>query len=53
MRKVKASLEALQDLEDSQLETTLLRSCLTLPRVAYVRAPNLPLHSHYPGYKRP
>ena len=31
--KIKPSLSVLRDLEDSQLEITLLRSCLTLPKV--------------------
>ena len=34
--KVKASLSALNDLCDAQLETTLLRSCLALPKVSYI-----------------
>ena len=34
VEKVKAALSRLPDLEDSQLETTLLRSCLALPKVA-------------------
>ena len=32
--KVKASLGCLHDLEDSQLEVTLLHSCLSLPKVS-------------------
>ena len=35
VEKVKATLSRLPDLEDSQLETTLLRSCLALPKVAF------------------
>ena len=34
--KIKASLDSLHDLDDSQLETALLRSCLALPKVSYV-----------------
>ena len=34
--KVRASLESLPELGDSQLETTLLRSCLALPKVSCV-----------------
>ena len=34
--KVKASLGCLHDLEDSQLEVTLLRSCLSLPKVSHI-----------------
>ena len=34
--KVRLSLEALQDMGDSQLESTLLRSCLALPKVSFV-----------------
>ncbi len=33
--KVKESLAKLPELEDSQLETTLLHSCLTLPKVPF------------------
>ena len=36
IEKVKVSLGALQDLEDAQLEYTLLRSCLSLPKVSFV-----------------
>ena len=32
----KASLESLLDLNDAQLETTLLHSCLALPKVSYI-----------------
>ena len=34
--KVRESLVALHDMRDSHLETTLLRSCLALPKVMYV-----------------
>ena len=34
--KIKGSLERLRDLSDSHLETTLLRSCLALPKLSYV-----------------
>ena len=34
--KVKASLSTLREMADSQLEITLLRSCLSLPKVAFV-----------------
>ena len=34
--KVRASLGALRDMGDSQLETSLLRSCLALPKVSFV-----------------
>ena len=34
--KVRLSLEALQDMGDSQLESTLLCSCLALPKVSFV-----------------
>ena len=33
--KIKETLEILHDLKDSQLKTTLLRSCLALPKVSY------------------
>ena len=34
--KIRVFLERLQDMEDSHLETTLLRSCLSLPKFSYV-----------------
>ena len=34
--KIKESLDVLHDLRDSQLETTLLRSCLALPKLSYI-----------------
>ena len=34
--KVKASLVALQDIGDSQMETSLLRLCLALPKVSFI-----------------
>ena len=34
--KMKASLKALRGMNDSQLETTLLRLCLALPKAAFV-----------------
>ena len=36
IRKVKDTVARLHDLQDSQLETTLLRSCLALPKLAHV-----------------
>ena len=36
INKISFSLNALQDLRDSQLELTLLRSCLALPKVSFV-----------------
>ena len=42
--KMKGSLEALRGINDSQLETTLLPSCLALPKVAIV------LHSCPPSH---
>ena len=36
VKKVKEALARLPDLEDSQMEATLLRSCLALPKVAFV-----------------
>ena len=35
VRKVETALSCLPDLLDSQMETTLLRSCLSLPKVAF------------------
>ena len=36
LRKLKVSMETLSDMDDAQLETTLLRSCLALPKVSFV-----------------
>ena len=44
IEKVKVSLGALQDLEDAQLEYTLLRSCLSLPKVSFVLRACPPSH---------
>ncbi len=50
IQKVKASLHALSDLKDAQLECTLLRSCLALPKISFIlRAcppPPPPSHLH-------
>ena len=42
--KVRVSLVALRDMGDSQLETTLLRSCLALPKVSFVLHACPPTH---------
>ena len=42
--KVRASLGSLHYLDDSQLETTLLRSCLALPKISYVLRACPPTH---------
>ena len=44
VEKLKASLMALQDMDDSQLEVTLLRSCLALPKVAFILRACPPSH---------
>ena len=44
LEKLKASLDVLLDMGDSQLETTLLRSCLALPKVAFVLRACPPSH---------
>ena len=44
IEKVKVSLGALQDLEDAQLEYTLLRSCLSLPKVSFLLRACPPSH---------
>ena len=36
IKKVQDGLHRLSDLQDSQMEATLLRSCLSLPKVAYM-----------------
>ena len=35
VEKIQSVLDRLSDLEDSQMETTLLRSCLALPKIAF------------------
>ena len=42
--KVRPCMGALKDLNDSQLECTLLRSCLTLPKVSFVLRTCTPSH---------
>ena len=42
--KLKSSLGALWDMGDSQLESTLLRSCLTLPKVSLILCTCPPSH---------
>ena len=42
--KIQTTLGLLRDLEDSQLETTLLRSCLSFPKVAFVLRACPPSH---------
>ena len=42
--KVTVSLVALRDMGDSQLETTLLRSCLALPKISFVLRACPPTH---------
>ena len=42
--RVRTSLGALQELGDSQLESTLLRSCLALPKVSFVLRTCPPSH---------
>ena len=44
--KVKTALKALRDMGDSQLEITLLRSCLALPKVSFVLRACPPTHIH-------
>ena len=45
VEKLKVSLGALRDMGDSQLETTLLRSCLALPKVSYILRACPPSHT--------
>ena len=42
MRKVQEILRLLPDLEDSQMGTTLLRSCLALPKLSFALGACLP-----------
>ena len=44
LAKVRASLGALRDTGDSQLETSLLHSCLTLPKISFVLCTCSPRH---------
>ena len=44
--KVKANLRDLRGIADSQLETTLLRSCIAFPKVAFVLRACPPSHTH-------
>ena len=44
VRKVEAALAHLPDLKDSQMETTLLRSCLSFPKVAFALRTCPPRH---------
>ena len=44
LAKVKASWDALQDMGDSQLAITLLRSCLVLPKISFVLRACPPSH---------
>ena len=36
VNKIREALSCLGDIQDSQMETTLLRSCLALPKLAYI-----------------
>ena len=45
MRKVEALLAHLPDLQDLQMETTLLRSCLSLQKLAFVLCTCPPSHT--------
>ena len=44
VEKIKATLGRLGDLGDSQLETTLLRSCLSLPKLSFTLRTCPPSH---------
>ena len=35
VEKIRETLASLRDLQDSQMETTLLRACLALPKIAF------------------
>ena len=45
VKKVQEILAKLGDLQDSQMETTLLRSCLALPKVAFALRTSPPSHT--------
>ena len=44
LQKLNVSLGALRDMDDAQLESTLLRSCLALPKVSFVLRACPPSH---------
>ena len=44
VEKIKESLRVLSDMEDSQLQTTLLRSCLSFPKISYILRTCPPSH---------
>ncbi len=46
IQKVKASLQALSYLKDAQLECTLLRSCLALPKISFILRACPPSYLH-------
>ena len=47
LERVKTSLGHLRDMADAQLEMTLLRSCLALPKVSFVLRACPPSHIHH------
>ena len=46
VEKIKSALSRLGDLRDSQLETTLLRSCLSLPKLSFILRTCPPSYIH-------
>ena len=50
--KIREILSRLSDFEDSQMEITLLRSCLAVPKVAYILRPNLKGFRSFDGLMR-
>ena len=44
VEKIKESLRVLSDMEDSQLQTALLRSCLSFPKISYILRTCPPSH---------
>ena len=44
VKKVQEALDMLPDMKDSQMEATLLRSCLALPKVAFILRTTTPSH---------
>ena len=47
LERVKTSLGHLRDMADAQMEMTLLRSCLALPKVSFVLRACPPSHIHH------
>ena len=47
VEKIRSILERVRDLQDSQLEATLLRSCLSLPKIVFALRTCPPMHAFH------